>query len=33
MTFHTYSEDQLIEEPAVALFAGLGWNTALVSRF
>jgi type I restriction enzyme R subunit len=27
MTFHTYSEDQLIEQPAVALFAGMGWST------
>ncbi|MDQ3314528.1 MAG: type I restriction endonuclease, partial [Verrucomicrobiota bacterium] len=27
MTLHTYSEDQLIEQPAVALFAELRWKT------
>jgi type I restriction enzyme R subunit len=23
---HTYTEDALIEQPAIALFAGLGWK-------
>ena len=27
MTTHTYSEDQLVEQPAVGLFAELGWVT------
>jgi type I restriction enzyme R subunit len=27
MTVHTYSEEQLIERPAVGLFAELGWKT------
>ena len=24
---HAYSEDQLVEQPAITLFAELGWNT------
>ena len=24
---HTYSEDQLVEQPAIGLFASLGWQT------
>jgi type I restriction enzyme R subunit len=24
---HAYTEDQLVEQPAVGLFAGLGWQT------
>ncbi|MCM8595928.1 type I restriction endonuclease, partial [Accumulibacter sp.] len=27
MTTHAYSEDQLVEQPAIALFAALGWQT------
>ncbi len=27
MTSHPYTEDQLVEQPAVALFAELGWQT------
>ena len=26
--FNTFSEDTLIEQPAIALFASLGWETA-----
>lgn len=29
MTTHPYSEDQLVEQPAIGLFATLGWQTAL----
>jgi hypothetical protein len=25
MTAHAYTEDQLVEQPAIGLFAGLGW--------
>lgn len=28
MTPHAYSEDQLVEQPAIGLFAELGWQTA-----
>jgi type I restriction enzyme R subunit len=24
---HAYSEDQLVEQPAIGLFAALGWQT------
>jgi type I restriction enzyme, R subunit len=27
MTAHTYTEDQLVERPAIGLFAELGWQT------
>ena len=27
MTPHAYTEDQLVEQPAIALFAKLGWTT------
>ena len=27
MTSHAYTEDQLVEQPAIGLFAGLGWQT------
>lgn len=27
MTAHAYSEDQLVEQPAIGLFAELGWQT------
>ena len=27
MTTHAYTEDQLVEQPAIALFAELGWQT------
>ena len=27
MTPHTWSEDQLVEQPAIGLFAALGWQT------
>ena len=27
MTSHAYSEDQLVEQPAIGLFAALGWQT------
>ncbi|MEK6244241.1 MAG: type I restriction endonuclease subunit R [Pseudomonadota bacterium] len=27
MTAHSYTEDQLVEQPAIALFAELGWQT------
>ncbi len=27
MTAHAYSEDQLVEQPAIGLFAALGWQT------
>ena len=28
MSPHAYSEDQLVEQPTIGLFAGLGWQTA-----
>lgn len=28
MSVHTYSEDQLVEQPAIGLFAELGWAVA-----
>lgn len=27
MNIHAYSEDQLVEQPAIGLFATLGWQT------
>ena len=27
MSPHAYSEDQLVEQPAIGLFATLGWRT------
>jgi len=27
MSTHAYSEDQLVEQPAIGLFAALGWQT------
>lgn len=35
MTAHAYTEDQLVEQPAIALFAELGWQTvsAMEERF
>jgi hypothetical protein len=27
MSAHAYSEDQLVEQPAIGLFAELGWQT------
>lgn len=27
MTSHAYTEDQLVEQPAIGLFAELGWST------
>ena len=27
MTPHAYTEDQLVEQPAIGLFAALGWQT------
>jgi type I restriction enzyme R subunit len=27
MSFHAYTEDQLVEQPAIKLFAELGWQT------
>ena len=27
MSPHAYTEDQLVEQPAIGLFAGLGWQT------
>jgi len=29
---HTYTEDQLVEQPAIDLFAELGWATVLASE-
>ena len=29
MSAHAYSEDQLVEQPAIGLFATLGWQTVL----
>jgi hypothetical protein len=28
---HAYTEDQLVEQPAIGLFAELGWQTVSVS--
>jgi type I restriction enzyme R subunit len=28
MSAHAYSEERIVEEPAIALFAALGWRTA-----
>jgi len=28
MSAHAYTEDQLVEQPAIQLFAALGWQTA-----
>ncbi|MBK7780821.1 MAG: hypothetical protein IPJ58_08665 [Ardenticatenia bacterium] len=35
MTAHPYTEDQLVEQPAIGLFADLGWQTvsAMEERF
>ncbi len=30
MSPHAYTEDQLVEQPAIGLFAALGWQTVLV---
>jgi len=30
MSAHIYTEDQLVEQPAIGLFAELGWITAAV---
>jgi len=27
VTGHAYTEDQLVEQPAIQLFAALGWQT------
>ena len=27
MSPHAYTEDQLVEQPAIGLFAALGWQT------
>ncbi len=29
---HAYTEDQLVEQPAIGLFAELGWRTPLAIR-
>jgi len=29
---HAYTEDQLVEQPAIGLFAGLGWQAANLRR-
>src|SRR6266550_8318098 len=29
---HAYTEDQLVEQPAIGLFAALGWQTASASE-
>jgi type I restriction enzyme, R subunit len=28
MSTHAYTQDQLVEQPAIGLFAELGWQTA-----
>lgn len=33
MTTHIYTEDQLIEQPAVGLLAELGWSTVSALRW
>jgi type I restriction enzyme R subunit len=30
--YHTYTEDQLVEQPAIQLFAELGWATLSASE-
>ena len=32
MRAHAYTEDQLVEQPAIGLFAELGWTTVLASE-
>jgi type I restriction enzyme R subunit len=32
MSVHAYTEDQLVEQPAVGLLAGLGWTTVSASE-
>lgn len=32
MTTHAYTEDQLVEKPAIGLFAELGWSTVCASE-
>ena len=32
MSTHAYTEDQLVEQPAIGLFAELGWTTVLASE-
>ena len=29
---HVYTEDQLVEQPAIGLFASLGWQTVLATE-
>ena len=29
---HAYTEDQLVEQPAIGLFAELGWQTVMTSE-
>jgi type I restriction enzyme, R subunit len=29
MSAHAYTEDQLVEQPTIGLFAELGWTTVL----
>jgi type I restriction enzyme R subunit len=29
---HAYTEDQLVEQPAIGLFAELGWATATAAK-
>ena len=33
MSAHAYTEDQLVEQPAIGLFAELGWTTVSALRF
>jgi len=32
MTVHAYIEDQLVEQPAIGLFAELGWQSVAPAR-
>ena len=32
MSTHAYTEDQLVEQPAIGLFAALGWQTMSASE-
>lgn len=32
MSAHAYTEDQLVEQPAIGLFAELGWQTVSAVR-
>ena len=32
MSAHAYTEDQLVEQPAIGLFAELGWQTVVAFR-